>query len=303
VRYPRGVPGTFRSLAGGEPIGVFALSGPVDPVRLEAGLDVLRSWGHPVVEAANVRTRGPVRYLAGGDRERLNGLLGLLDRGVRVAIAARGGYGVMRLAGELPEGRLAREGACLVGFSDLTPLLVRLASAGHPQVHGPVVASLPDDQESAERLRRILMGELGPGDVLMAFGPGEVVRPGRVFGVLLGGNLTMLAASVGTPAEADFAGTILALEDINEPIYRIDRLLTQLRLSGRLDGVKALIYGDLSDFEPADRVRLRELLLEAVPNVPVVAGLPFGHGRRNDPFLLGGVVELDTAAGTLVWGG
>ena len=303
MRYPRRVPERFRPLAPGEPIGVFALSGPVDPARLEAGLERLRSWGHPVVEAPNVRKRGPVRYMAGTDDERLDGLLGLLDAGVRVAVSARGGYGVMRLAGRLPVARLAGAGVCLAGFSDLTPLLVRLAAAGAPQVHGPVVASLTGDAGSAEGLRRLLTGEIRPGGVVMAFGPDEVVRPGTAAGTLLGGNLTMLAASLGTPLETDLAGSILVLEDINEPIYRIDRLLTQLRLSGRLNGVKALIYGDLHEFEPDDRNRLRELLLEAVPGVPVIAGLPFGHGRRNDPFPLGIAGALDTAAGTLLWRG
>ncbi len=301
TRYARGVTARFEPLAAGEPVGVFALSGPVDLERLEEGLAILRSWGHPVVEASNVRLRGPGGYLAGTDAERIGGLMELVDGGVRVAMAARGGYGVLRLARWIPFDRLAAAGVRLIGFSDLTPVLCRLAAAGVPQLHGPVVTSLAWDAESTRGLADLVTGVKGAGDVLLELPRESVLRPGKASGPLLGGNLTLLAASVGTPLETPLAGSVLVLEDINEPVYRIDRLLTQLRLSGRLDGVKALIFGDLSEFGTSDRERLHELLLEAVPHGPVVAGLPFGHGRRNVPLPLGGGVSLDTVRGMLRW--
>lgn len=289
----------FRPLPPEEPIGVVALSGPVDPDRLERGLEVLRSWGHPVLEAPNLRRRGPRGYLAGEDGERMAGLLELLDRGVRHFVAARGGYGCLRLLEHLPWRRLHGEGVTFTGYSDLTPLLNALAGGGTVQVHGPMVSGGLGGEEASGRLRDLLAGAL-TGEELFRFPPGSVVVPGRAEGVLAGGNLSMICAALGTPWEVPTDGALLMLEDVGEPLYRIDRMLTQLRLSGRLMGVKALIWGDLD----ARRIRpkeLGELLAEAAPGVPVVLGLPFGHGERNLAFPIGARAELDTERGSILW--
>ena len=113
---------------------------------------------------------------------------------------------------------------------------------------------------------------------------------------------SMLAALAGTPWAPDLRGAVVFIEEVNEPIYRLDRLLTQLRVSGMLREVKALIAGDLWGCEPGCGTRWRQLLLEAVPeHVPVVHGLPFGHGPANLAFPVGAVVELDTDGGALIW--
>ncbi len=290
----------FEKLAPGEPIGVVALSGPVEPQRLDSGLAVLRSWGHELIEAPNLRAR--LGYLAGDDGERIRGLEALLNGGARVVFAVRGGYGLTRILDELPWRRMIEARVCFVGYSDLTALLNPLAlRGGVVQIHGPVVSELARPDGGGERLREVLEGRLC-GRPLFEIGDASVVRHGRASGRALGGNLSLVAALAGTPYAIDFSGAVVLLEDVHEPLYKLDRLLTQVRASGMFRAVKALISGNLHDCEPATNERWKRLLLECVPDsVPVVTGMPFGHCPGNMAFPIGARVELDTRIGQLVW--
>ena len=295
------VSNTWKPLQPGERIGVVALSGPLDPVKLETGLEVLRGWGHPVIEASNLRREES--YLAGRDGERLNGLAEVVESGARIIIAARGGYGSARLLDEISWHDLSERGVCLVGFSDLTAVLNPLGDKGVPQVHGPMVASGLDVRFNAKRLHSLLRGEL-VGEPLFHIPERSVIRGGRAEGRVLGGNLTVLTSLIGTPWEPDFDGCILFLEEVSEPLYRLDRLLTHLRSSGRLRNVKALIGGSLRGCRPAsERPDVwRRLLLEAASEcTPVVVDLPFGHGRANLAFPIGATVEVDADALQIIW--
>ena len=139
----------------------------------------------------------------------------------------------------------------MVGFSDLTALLNGLVAAGGgPQIHGPMAASGLDREPNADRLRALLTGGL-VGETLFRFEPDQVVRQGRARGRSIGGNLSMLEAALGTPYEAPFEDSLLFLEEVGEPLYRLDRMLTHLRGSARLRGVKALICGSLRGCRPA----------------------------------------------------
>jgi len=300
--YPVQVGAELPPLAGDEPLGVVALSGPVDGECLARGLEALSAAGHPLVTAPNLHDT--LGYLAGDDRRRLEGLLHVLDRGARVLLAVRGGYGASRLLEKLPWERLVEERVTFVGFSDLSAVMAPLvARGGAVQVHGPMVAVGMDRPENLRRLLAVLRGELRGGE-LFRFGTGAVVRPGRAAGRAVGGNLTVLCSLLGTPWEPPWEGSVLFLEEVGEPLYRLDRLLTQLRASGRLDGVNALIGGSLRGCRPAAgrERRWRELLAEAgPPGVPIVAGRPFGHGSRNLAFPVGAHVEVDTDAGRIMW--
>jgi len=302
MRYRSRMSNRFVPLAAGEPIGVVALSGPVDRDRLDEGLRVLETWGHPVVLAPNLRTRSG--YLAGDDDARLAGLDAVVAQGASLLLAARGGYGVTRLLPRLALGELAAAGVRFVGYSDISALLNALAAAGGaPQVHGPMVAAGLARRDNELRLRRLLAGEL-IGESLFRFDSRRVVRPGQAAGPAIGGTMSVMAALIGTPHEPRWEGSVLFLEDVDEPLYRLDRLLTHLRSSGRLRDVKALISGSLrgcgSIAERAER--WREMVVAAAPaEVPVVVGLPFGHAARNLAFPIGAAVEVDTASGTIRW--
>ena len=297
-----GVSSFWRPLEPGEPIGVVALSGPVDPLKLEAGLEVLRGWGHPIIEAAN--TREEDGYLAGSDGARLAGFEDVLAAGVRWIVAARGGFGCTRLLPSVPLERLRSRGVSLIGFSDLTALLNPLAlNGGAVQFHGPMVAAGLARPGNAGRLHALISGKL-TGEVLFRFPESSVARPGRVAGTAIGGNLSLLTSLLGTPWEPAFDDCVLYLEEVGEPLYRLDRMLTHLRCSGKLRNVKALIGGSLRGCRPAAprSDQWRRMLLETAPlNAPVVVGLPFGHGASNLAFPIGATTEVDTERRRIVW--
>lgn len=284
-----------------EPIGVVALSGAVNRSRLDEGLARLRATGHPVILAPNLDSRR--RYLAGSDRERLDGLNWVLDRGARTILSARGGYGSLRLHTDLPWERLEERRVRFIGFSDLSWLLNLMASRGIPQVHGPMCAAGLVREGNAKRLLRVLSGA-AEGDELFRFKQDQVVKGGRCRGIALGGNVSTLTSVLGLPCETDFTGAVLFLEDVNEPWYRLDRLLTQLAGAGRLQNVNALITGSLHGCRPADgRAQMwRDLLCQvAPPHALIVTGLPFGHAARNDAFPVGVEVSVDTDRGQVLW--
>ena len=292
----------WTPLQPGEPIGVVALSGPIDAARLEAGLVALRAWGHPLVEASNLHREDG--YLAGTDAERLAGVEEVLDRGARWIVAARGGYGAARLLPRLPWRRLVEAGVRFIGFSDLTAIFNPLVSkGGAAQVHGPMVATGLAGTHNSKRLLSVLRGDM-VGEVLFRFPHGSVVRGGRARGRALGGNLALLTSLLGTPWEPEFDDCVLFLEEVDEPLYRLDRMLTHLGGSGKLRNVKALIGGSLHGCRPASQrsdVWPRLLLEAAPPDIPIVVGLPFGHGATNLAFPIGAPVELDTGAQRVMW--
>lgn len=280
------------------------LAGPVDPERVSEGLALLRDLGFEVVPSPNLDRR--TGYLAGGDDERLAGLEHLLDQDIDVLIAARGGYGTARLLPRLPWGHLAAWGGWVVGFSDVTALHAALAGRFPvATLHGPMVTTLSRDHRSTALLMAWLRGR-APGE-LFDLSAATVLRHGRARGPAVGGNLSVLGALEGTPYRPSYEGAVLLVEDVGEPGYRLDRVLNQLRQTEALSRVAAVLAGELCDCgrnEPGFQTRWHELLLEAAPaDVPVVAGLPFGHGTVNLPFPLGGMLDVDTRRGTVRWEG
>ena len=271
---------------------------------LAAGVAWLRAAGFRVEVAGPRAARG--EYAAGSEAERAAAIHQLVDRGARALISARGGYGVMRVLPLLDWERLAAWGGWIVGFSDITALHAALASRfPAASLHGPLAVTLRRHPPSAQRVVDWLTGRAPRR--LFSFAPRRVVRAGRTRGVAVGGNLSLLAALVGTPWEAGYDDAVLFIEDVNEPGYSIDRLLTQLRLSSRLGRVRAVLTGQMSRCglgEAGWRQRWRQLLAEAAPDATVIVeGLPFGHGTVNAPIPIGVEVEVDTARGTVIWGG
>ncbi|MGC8916331.1 MAG: S66 peptidase family protein [Thermoanaerobaculum sp.] len=288
------------SLAPGDAVGVWAPASAPAWGEVERGVRVLRDAGFEVALAANLGRK--TGYLAGSDEERLSGLEELVASGCRALWAARGGYGVMRLLPSMPWDLLASWGGFLIGYSDLTALhAAALSRLPFATFHGPMVTALGRSREATERVLAALTGRV-PRE-LFRFGRGRILRPGKAFGPLVGGNLSLLASLVGTPYEPPWEGVVLALEDVGEPGYRLDRMLTHLALAGRLEKVAGVVVGALARCgrgEPGFRESFFRRLLEVVPErCPVVVGLPFGHVRRNLAFPVGVAVVLDTQKGML----
>jgi muramoyltetrapeptide carboxypeptidase len=285
-------------------VGVIAPSGPVDEERLQVGIKVLEGWGLRVQVGSAVLARQA--YLAGSDDARLADLQRMIDDArVRAVFCARGGYGSQRLLPRLDLGRLARHPKPVVGYSDATALLNAAVAVGVSAVHGPMVA---DDiarrlsPRSEEHLRSLLTE---PAWLWEAEAP-VVVRPGRARGRLVGGCLAVLAASLGTPYAPDTDGHVVFLEDVAERPYRLDRLLTQLRQSGKLDRAAGVVFGTMSACPPIDGVGPLDVVRSCCGDLrcPVAFGLPAGHdpngaGCENLALPLGVEVELDADAGRL----
>jgi len=297
----------------GDRVGVAALSGPVDAERLERGLAALRGLGFEPVVADNVGARGG--RFAGGDAERLAAFHRLAgDADLPVIMFARGGSGLLRVLPGIDWGLLRRRPRAYVGFSDLTPFLLAVAGRlGLAAFHGPMAAvDLARGLDDAER--ESLLGALAgryPLDLRLGRGGGAaaVLRPGRASGPLLGGCLSLLAATLGTPYFPDLSGAVLFWEDTGEPPYKIDRMLTHLSLSGNLDRIGGMIIGHLDATEAAagpiaDTPEARSM--EAAPewrsliedslsgySWPLVLGLDAGHGSPNLTLPLGLPARLE----------
>jgi muramoyltetrapeptide carboxypeptidase len=285
---------------------VIAPSGPVDLDRTQRGLAHLRRhFGAPCV-AANLEQRSG--YFAGDDGERLTALeQALRDERSGIIWAARGGYGATRLLSRLDPESMRAHPKLFVGFSDVTALLCwAFARARVPGIHGPVVAQLDEISESDRaRLWDLLGGELP--EPLLADDQSTTLHGGRVEGPLIAGNLEVLRALIGTSSMPSLQGAILAIEEVGERPYRIDRALTHLLDSGSLRGVAGVVVGDLHNCSEPENGRSRGWSAQEVCEdrlarlgVPVLVGLPFGHvPGRNAALGFGVRARLDADQGAL----
>lgn len=274
-----------------------APAGPVDAERLDAGMAILASWGLRVEAAEHVlAVDDRLAYLAGGDAARAADFTAAwTDPDVAAVWAARGGYGSQRMLDRVDWAALrAAAPKHLVGFSDVTALHGRLGrELGQVTIHGPGVTALSQlgDAPTADSLGRLLRTVPLSG---MLLAEGRTLAPGSAEGRLWGGNLRLLASEVGVePVPVD--DSVLVLEDVAEPDYRLDRALTQLLRAGWLDGVRGVLVGDLGAFpglSPVVADRLGGL------GVPVLTAVPVGHGDRNLALPLGARVRLEATAAT-----
>lgn len=256
----------------------------------------LESWGLHVKFAPHYAdTLQP--YFAGTDPERAADLQAMLDDpSVKAVIAFRGGYGSVRLLPMLCLARLRERPKWLVGFSDITMLHLALDRLRVESIHGTMPTSFVFDQDdpSAESLRAALFGETERIELL----PHPLNRPGVATGRLTGGNLTLLAAAVGTPeALCTDEPVILLIEEIGEAPYRIDRMLQQLSRSGTLGSIKALLVGHFTKIERAEKFCTGTVydLIDSYAQplgIPVVYGFPAGHDAPNLAVYLGREVRV-----------
>ncbi len=289
----------------GDVVAVVAPAGPVRAERVEAGAARLEEWGLRV-RFADAAPHPTLSWLSARDEDRAEHLQwALTDPGVAAVWAARGGFGTQRVL-DLLDWDVVSDAAprLLVGFSDLTALhQAAAARLGLATLHAPGVGGLADGEPATlERVRDLVFGHAsqvlhGRPDPRFAHEGG--VESGVVEGVTVGGNLTVLATSVGTGHLRPAADQIAVLEDVGEQPYRLDRSLTQLLRSGWFDGVRGVALGRFTDC--GDPAHVDALLAERLAplGVPVLAGLLFGHNDENHPVPLGVRARLDPAAGTL----
>ena len=300
----------------GDTIGVVSpASPPADARNIDRAVAALEALGYQVKLMPHVRQRHG--FLAGSDRDRADDLMrAFTDRKVKAILCVRGGHGVTRILPRLDFAAIRKNPKIFVGYSDLTALHCALRShANLISFHGPmlnadfVMHRFP--KFIRESFLRTLMQPAAPGGICTGY-KGKtisVLRGGTATGELIGGNLTMLCALLGTPWQPVFRRKILFFEDVNEPPYRFDRMLTQLLNAGLLQQVAGIAIGLNADC--VDRMawrggEFRQTLADVIRDrllplrVPIVAGLPFGHIAANATLPVGLRVTLDGRAGDLV---
>jgi muramoyltetrapeptide carboxypeptidase len=281
----------------GEVVAVAAPASPISRAAWQAGVRILKDWGFKVRGGPEVFQTRP--WGAETDRllaRRFEEIW--LDPEVQAIIGVRGGYGSLKLLPHLNLAALKQRPKRLVGFSDLTNLLWDLHHRlGLVTFHGPTISHLAALTPGARE--NFYTWLTAPGPQTITYPNLTVVHPGVAQGPLAGGNLTTLCHLVGTPFAPRLRGYLLFLEDHNEALYRLDRMLHHLLLSGVLKGVKGIALGAFTGC--GSQEGLLEVLATALAplKVPVLAGLPVGHQPENHTLPLGALARIDAPSASL----
>jgi muramoyltetrapeptide carboxypeptidase len=281
-----------QPLRPGSVVAIVAPASPFEREELFRGLAWLRTR-YRLKLTRGILTR--TGYTAGDDPRRSAELAAaMVDPEVEAILCARGGYGAMRLLDDLPWGAFAAKPKWLAGFSDVTALHVMANARGVCTLHAPNVTGLGRSITPVER-GAFLDGL--EGRAFAAWTGLETVHHGSsARGPFVGGNLALLVGMAAANRLVVPEGAVLAIEDVTERPYRIDRMLTALRLGGHLARSSAIVFGGFTQCEAgADGVTAEQVLHERTAGlgIPVVAGAPFGHGAPNRTFVLGGTAELE----------
>ncbi|MGZ3837037.1 MAG: S66 peptidase family protein [Flavisolibacter sp.] len=276
----------------GDCIGMVAPAGFMPLEKMETCVNTLQDWGYTVKLGATTHSHS-ANYFSGTDEERRADLQEMLDDSeVRAIFCARGGYGLSRIIDDLSFKKFKRHPKWIVGFSDVTVLHAHVFSQYHmATLHAPMAAAFNDgefDNVYIQSIRRALEGENTRYDSPAH----EFNKPGIASGELVGGNLALLAHLVGTPSDIKTKNRILFLEDVGEYLYNVDRMLLQLRRSGKLDKLAGLIIGRFSEMKDTERPfgkRVQEIIYDQVKHFhfPVCFNFPVGHEKENYALKIG----------------
>jgi len=275
----------------GDTLGIVAPAGSFEQMKLHRGISVLEQMGFNVFTPEGLFEKED--YLAGSDEHRAHLLNSLFkEEAVKGVICARGGFGSLRILSLLDYKTIRKSQKIFIGFSDITALLsVFETKCGLISFHGPMVTTLADsDPKSRESMNLALTSgrklKIKPSK-------GLTIRAGSSVGTVSGGNLATLCHLVGTAFEPDFNDHILVIEDIEEPNYKIDRMLVQMKLAGCFKGLAGLVLGTFKDCGNLDGIyRVVEKVFKD-DDFPILAGFEIGHGKTNITFPVGLKATLD----------
>jgi len=282
------------SLHPGDRIGIVSTARKISPQELQPALAILEGWGlQPVLG----QTIGAASHqFAGDDSLRLSDFQNMLDdAAIKAILCARGGYGTVRIIDRLDFSPLQRHPKWIIGYSDITVLHAHLQRhLGIPTLHASMPVNFATNTPDAlESLRRALFGE----KLHYTINPSHFNRPGRATGRLTGGNLSMLYSFTGSPSAVDTTGAILFMEDLDEYLYHIDRMMMNLKRCGMLAAVNGIIIGgmtDMTDNEIPFGKTAEEIISEHLAGLegPICFEFPAGHLEDNRALILGAEVTL-----------
>ena len=289
-----------RALKKGDTIGVVAPAGAIQDDQLMAGVDALLQAGFKVELSDRIRERKG--YLAGEKEKRAKSVEEFFRRGdIQAVFCARGGFGSVQLLPLLDPEAIRLHPKPFVGYSDVTVLLNWLLQrCGLVTFHGPMVSmeiARGLEGRTADFFWNTLMGEKS----LWRVTAGRAVQSGVAEAVMVGGCLSTVVTTLGTPYEIDIRDKILFLEDIGEKPYRIERMLTHLQMAGKLQSVAGLVFGHFTNCEGEGERGLSEIVEDLFQDAPypVILGFPSGHGEENLLLPFGVRMELDGNTGVL----
>jgi muramoyltetrapeptide carboxypeptidase len=292
-------------LKSGDTIGICAPSGSFDKLKFEKGLEVIREMGfNPSVPKDIYETK---RYLAGNDSLRAGVITDFFaDKNVKAIMCARGGFGAIRILDLIDWKIVKKNPKIFIGFSDITALLINFTKLPLMKViHGPNIVSLDRaEQKTRDSLYQLMtIGSAGDSSKVrnISLNAPVVINQGSCKGKILGGNLATLNHLVGTIYQPQFKDCILFIEDTGESPYKIDRMLTQMKMAGCFKEIRGVVAGSFKDCKNLQMVKeiIEEIFSEY--QVPILAGLEAGHGRINLSLPLGVEVKLDTEKSGIQW--
>jgi muramoyltetrapeptide carboxypeptidase len=288
-----------QPLKKGDTIGILAPASPFDPARLEQGISLLSSMGfHTIFPGELMHGEG---YLSAPDSIRADHIHRYFsDKNIKAIVCARGGYGSIRILPILDYSLIGKNPKIFMGFSDITLLLTTFyQQCDLVTFHGPMVCTLPSSDALTRGFFLKVLTSARPSNI--SLDKCSVISHGKASGPMIGGNLTNLCHLMGTSFQPDPRGHILFLEDRGEALYRIDRMLTHLRLAGFFEGIKGLILGG---FEGCGDYQAVTGIVDEIcggGKIPIIAGFGSGHGKRNLTLPIGFPVVLDTEKCSLMF--
>ncbi len=281
------------ALRPGDRVGIIAPASNIDRRELQKGVRALARMGYEPVFSESIGARD--LYFAGTVERRVGEFEAMFESNdIKAILCARGGYGTNHLLEEIDIGTLRRNRKIFVGYSDVTTLLTWLVDNGLIAFHGPMVAKdfAHEGGVDEDAWESVLGGEA----VAVEFGPESAIEPlvaGEARGILYGGCLSMLVASLGTPYEIQTDGKLMFIEDVAAKPYQVDRMLMQMKLAGKLDKIAGILFGEMLDcVQPGGQdYTLQEIIKRIVGDlgVPVAYGFPSGHVRSGNFILPFGV--------------
>ena len=281
----------------GDTIGITCPAGYMAKEKAQTCIDTLQQWGFEVMVGKTLGSASAT-YFSGTDEERLNEFQAMLDdNSIKAILCGRGGYGVSRIIDRLDFTRFKKKSKWIIGYSDITVLHAHIYSNFKTaSLHSPMAAAFNDDgykNEFIASLRKAITGKKAK----YKCGAHPFNKQGTASGNLVGGNLSLLAHIIGTPSDIKTKGKILFIEDIGELIYSTDRMLHQLKRSGKLQGLAALIVGRFTDMKDTER-SFGKTIEEAISDVvkeygyPVCFNFPVSHEKENYALKVGGTYEI-----------
>lgn len=279
----------------GDKIGIVATGRKVSITDIEAAKKVFSSWGLETISAPFLHSNAHA-YLAGTDAERASDFQSLINDPETKAIAcARGGYGTTRVIDTLDFSALFTYPKWIIGFSDVTAIHLMLFKLGIKSLHAtmPLLFSNPASSSSVESLRQSLFGEYS---VISAL-PNRYNKFGKATAPVIGGNLSLIVDSIGTSGDPDTNGKILVIEEVDEYMYKVDRMMMHLKRAGKLENLSGLIVGHMTDIkhpELAFGETIEQVIISKMEgtNFPVAFNFPIGHENPNFPWVHGSVMTL-----------